>query len=354
MTPPSPHRGQPYNFRISRLWKSVPVLAAAALIGCSRPEPAAVPELPDDQDLALSAALSTNRIRIGDPVTLTLTAIHRSGSSIAFPSVADGKNVVVRESDVTHADFPGGLRKTEQTTLFTSLAVTNHIIGRNGTILMTSPAGVQTNPVPFVALEVASSLAPGETDLRPAKGDLARWPAPPSRGFWIGLGLLALLAAAVLVLRRILAIPRTILHMAPALPPHQTALDALAALRAKGWIETRRIEPFYVELSAIVRRYLEGRFGLRAPERTTEEFIRDAADSRALSDAQRDGVARFLEQSDLVKFARHSPEAADMRNALGSAERLVRETMPVIPAAPSADAPAGASAGAHPTGGASC
>jgi hypothetical protein len=73
---------------------------------------------------------------------------------------------------------------------------------------------------------------------------------------------------------------------------------------------------------------IEARFGLRAPERTTEEFIRDALSSRKLSDAHRDLVAGFLEQSDLVKFARHAPGQADMRNALDSAGLLVRQTTP--------------------------
>jgi hypothetical protein len=75
------------------------------------------------------------------------------------------------------------------------------------------------------------------------------------------------------------------------------------------------------------------------PERTTEEFIRDALSSRKLSDAHQTLVAGFLEQSDLVKFARHAPGQSDMRNALDSAERLVRETMPVA-AAPRPPPPA--------------
>jgi len=44
-------------------------------------------------------------------------------------------------------------------------------------------------------------------------------------------------------------------------------------------------------------------------------------------------VGGFLEQSDLVKFARHAPESADMQTAFESAERLVQETIPA-PAAP--------------------
>ena len=321
----------------STVWKTSPILHSSFFIlnfalwaGCSKPEPQ-VPALPQDQEFAISATLSTNQIRIGDPVDLTLTAVHREGSSVAFPDLADGKNVVVRDAKTESAAFTNGVRRTVQTIRLTSLTVTNHILGDKAFILVSTPAGVRTNAVPFLALEVVSSLAPGETDPRPAKGGLAQWPAPPSRWLWIALAVLAALAAAFFALRKFLTTPRTFLHLPPPVPPHQIALEALAALRQKGWIEALKIEPFYVELSAIVRCYLEARFGLRAPERTTEEFIRDALSSRKLSDAHRELVAGFLEQSDLVKFARHAPGQADMHNALDSAERLVRETMPVAP-----------------------
>ena len=321
----------------STVWKTSPILHSSFFIlnfalwaGCSKPEPQ-VPALPQDQEFAISAALSTNQIRIGDPVDLTLTAVHREGSTVAFPDLADGKDVVVRDAKTESSAFTNGVRRTVQTIRLTSLTVTNHILGEKASILVSTPAGVRTNAVPFLALEVVSSLAPGETDPRPAKGGLAQWPAPPSRWLWIALAVLAALAAVFFALRKILTTPRTFLHLPPPVPPHQIALEALAALRQKGWIEALKIEPFYVELSAIVRRYLEARFGLRAPERTTEEFIRDALSARKLSDAHRELVAGFLEQSDLVKFARHAPGQADMHNALDSAERLVRETMPVAP-----------------------
>ena len=320
-----------YGKMFSTPWKTLPALAAAALVGCSRPPPQALPTLAPGQDVALSASLSTNRIRIGDPVELTLAALHRDGTTVAFPSIAKGKDVVVRSAELAHETFTNGLRQTRQTIAFTSLTVTNHVVGENAPILHSTPGGTQTNAFPFVSLEVVSSLAPDEKDPRPAKGELARWPAPPSRRIGYALAALALLAAAFFALRKFLSTPRTILHRPPPVPPHEIALNALADLRSKGWIEALKTEPFYVELSAIVRRYLEARFALRAPERTTEEFIRDALSSRALSDAHRDLVAGFLEQSDLVKFARHAPGQADMRNALDSAERLVRETIPGEP-----------------------
>ncbi|HOW97476.1 MAG TPA: hypothetical protein PK634_06770, partial [Kiritimatiellia bacterium] len=106
------------------------------------------------------------------------------------------------------------------------------------------------------------------------------------------------------------------------------ALRALQRLKERGLIEKAEIEPFYVELTGIARRYLESRFGLRAPERTTEEFIREASVSGLLSAAHQALVRDFLEQSDLVKFARFAPGIPEMNAAFASAEKLVVETRP--------------------------
>jgi hypothetical protein len=105
-------------------------------------------------------------------------------------------------------------------------------------------------------------------------------------------------------------------------------LAALQILLAKKWIEQENIEPFYIELSTIARSYIEARFNLRAPELTTEEFIRETASSHHLSLDHQQLTGAFLEQCDLVKFAKHRPAQSDMRAAYSAAERLVRETIP--------------------------
>ena len=343
-----PYRGKPSPIfpqcgrKVSTVWKTAALLLAAfvllhmaLLTGCSRSTPPPARTLPAGKDAVATAALSTNRIHIGDPVRLDVTVLHREGIAVEFPSVAKGKDIIVRDSATATSALANDLATTEQTIHFTSMTVTNHILADGATISLATPKGLSwTVSFPFVSLEVASALAPGETDPRPIKDTLADWPAPLSRWIWVALAGLILLAAAAAILYRVLSTPRTFLHMPPAIPPHQIALDAIAALRAKGWIEARTIEPFYVELSAIIRRYLEARFGLRAPERTTEEFIRDALTARTLTPPHRDLVAGFLAQSDLVKFARHAPGSDDMRNALDSATRLVQETNSQAPASP--------------------
>ena len=79
------------------------------------------------------------------------------------------------------------------------------------------------------------------------------------------------------------------------------------------------VDAFYVELSGIVRGYLENRFELRAPELTTEEFLASAGASPDLTAAHQTLLREFLRQADLVKFARARPSGADIEQSLDAA-----------------------------------
>lgn len=113
----------------------------------------------------------------------------------------------------------------------------------------------------------------------------------------------------------------------PALrPAHEVALEALARLRARNLIPAGQREEYYVTLSAIVRTYVESRFGLRAPEMTTEEFLLAMQRDRRLTPEHRSLLGAFLTESDLVKFARHEPTADAAERAYDVARRFVEES----------------------------
>ena len=112
-------------------------------------------------------------------------------------------------------------------------------------------------------------------------------------------------------------------------PPHIIAYEQLETLIASGLIEAGRIEEYYVLLSNTVRTYLENRFGLRAPEMTTEEFLAAAAEDSVLKDEHKKMLSRFLTHCDLVKFARYGPDVAEMKSAYESAKLFVNESAPV-------------------------
>ena len=87
-------------------------------------------------------------------------------------------------------------------------------------------------------------------------------------------------------------------------------------------------KPFCIIVSDAVRLYLEERFGLRAPERTTEEFLTDLSRSAALIDTQKDSLKEFLSACDMVKFAKYEPQRPELEALYGSALRLIEETEP--------------------------
>ncbi len=120
------------------------------------------------------------------------------------------------------------------------------------------------------------------------------------------------------------------------IPPHVRAREKLEA--ALLLINDPRA--FCTAVSDAVRWYLEERFQLRAPERTTEEFLRDLQTTTHLNSEQKQSLGAFLEHCDLVKFARFEPAEATLRELHESALRLVHETQYVAQTTAAGTAPA--------------
>lgn len=108
-------------------------------------------------------------------------------------------------------------------------------------------------------------------------------------------------------------------------PPHQVALRALKELRQRLSEDHQR--EFVVEVSQIVRIYIHARFGLRAPHRSTEEFLREIHAGCLLQD-HHDRLSNFLAQCDLVKFAQGRVVLEEMNRLFECARQFVESTIP--------------------------
>jgi hypothetical protein len=151
-------------------------------------------------------------------------------------------------------------------------------------------------------------------DIRDIKGFV---PVPHS-WWWLWLLILLLVLGLVFVWWRKRQRPATVAGPVSPATPAELALAALQKLRS----ENPPVEEFYTRLSGIVRRYIEDRFGLHAPERTTEEFLAEAS----LAPGQMALLGAFLQESDLVKFARHRPGQDDRERAAAAGEKFIRES----------------------------
>ncbi len=118
----------------------------------------------------------------------------------------------------------------------------------------------------------------------------------------------------------------TALPAAPAEEPHQKARRLLEALRRDG--HQLEAEPFTVEVSRILRVYLEEALRIPAQEQTSEEFLSGLRDQTWPSAELRAELEEFMRLADLVKFARQSLSSSQRAGLLDSALQVVERTEP--------------------------
>jgi hypothetical protein len=178
-----------------------------------------------------------------------------------------------------------------------------------------------TERIPF---EVASVVPEGASkELRPVREHLAPLREPGALWPWlVALALLAAIAAPLAYRSWMSA--RAEGRRRSAYDVARARLDTLSSRQRPA--DEHEIDAFFVELSALIRRYLEDRFELRAPELTTEEFLQAASASPDLDEAHQAFLRSFLRRADEVKFGRLIPPPEDIEAALSSASRFLDET----------------------------
>ena len=140
---------------------------------------------------------------------------------------------------------------------------------------------------------------------------------------WWTLGTLAV-AALLFAAWRYWRKRQAQIPVVPPVPAHVRARQKLAEALAL----ITQPKTFCILVSDTIRVYLEERFDFRAPERTTEEFLRELSGTNLLATEQKEKLGEFLECCDLVKFAKYEPGEPELRGLHSSALRLVEETEP--------------------------
>jgi hypothetical protein len=134
-----------------------------------------------------------------------------------------------------------------------------------------------------------------------------------------------IVAAAVLVLL-LIRFRRRKREIARRVPAHEIAYARLERLLASGLIDERRYREFTAQVADILRYYIEDRFGLRAPERTTEEFLAEAGEGLAVEASQKEILGTFLVHCDLVKFAAVEPSGEDVKRTFETCRDFIDTT----------------------------
>ncbi|MEI6606751.1 MAG: DUF4381 family protein [Verrucomicrobiota bacterium] len=168
----------------------------------------------------------------------------------------------------------------------------------------------------------AQSAVPGDPDedIRGPKSlvDIAL-PPKPNTALWLDLGWAAVVVV-VFVLLWFLYIRRKRIKSPP-----QIALAAIAQLEASR--EVLVAEVFANRAAQTIRQYIAERFGLAAPRRSTEEFLRElagATDTPLIGESEH--LRTFLKACDLAKFAALDLDATQRGELLKAARGFITAT----------------------------
>ena len=279
----------------------------------------------------LTVTVDSDTIETGTPLTVELRALAPNDVELAMPLLEVPQDALIAGFHVLEnellPDYPDGERRawtqrmvldTFETGTLQIPGVTARFTDQRGAIEVTG--SVTTDPIGITVRSFAAEDTAGLRDIRgPVSIPLTNW------GLWLLLGGVVLLAAGIVIMQ---VVRRRERGTSPPLPPHILAQRQLDALESERLLERRCFQPYYVRLTDILRHYIEGRFGLLAPTRTTPEFLDDMRCSDALLAPQQAQLHGFLRIADLVKFARHEPPIDEGEEALHVARCFVVDTQP--------------------------
>lgn len=171
----------------------------------------------------------------------------------------------------------------------------------------------------MAAGQLSAQTPPAEEDIRGPKSVVAI-PVPEKNDyvFW------ATVAGVFLIMLLAIYLWKKWKRRQRSKTPQEVALKSLVELESNR--EALAAEAFANGAAQTLRSYISARFGLAAPLRTTEEFLRDIVRNDAPLSGETELLKTFLKSCDLAKFA-GSQLDENQRNALIEAARgFIRST----------------------------
>ena len=270
----------------------------------------------------VKVSIDTTSIRIGEQFNLNLSVARKD--TVNFPVLKDklGK-IEVLES--TLDTLPNSYLKKYLLTSFDSgkWVIPQQKVLLNNKVFLTDSIIINVNTVKVDTTK--QKLFP----IKPIKKEpFALIDARPY--LWWLIGALVLIAIGLYFLLRKKVVK---LIEKPAVPPFIIAMNSLKTLDGKQLIKAQKIKAFYIELTDIIRRYIEADLNIPALESTTDELLTTIADFNTSSKLEIDKetltkLSQLLKEADLVKFAKYKPDIATSQSDRQIAEFILNGLKP--------------------------
>ncbi len=280
--------------------------------------------------LSVLYTLSATEISIAEKLLVTLEVTVPEDYDVNFPQFS-GKlgDFNLSSTASTPKELIGDRIRQKRICILTP-----YLPGQYTIPAMTISAGERRPPglekaeviIPPHIITITSFL--GSNEKNPQIADIfAPLPAPAPTFYYLiggGAGLLLIALLIYLYVRR-----KSYHPLPPSVSPEVGALHEIDQLRQRQTDDD--FAAFYSNLSLILRRYIETRFGLNAPEQTTEEFLAALRRSPLFSEEQKDLLKHFLCHCDLIKFARIIPSRQEIDISIEQCRNFIKMSSEKIP-----------------------
>ena len=287
-----------------------------------------------EPQISISSKVDKALIHIGDLIQYTIIVTHDQDIRVEMPGLgANLGGFEIRDYDVEEPKAEDGLIVSEVnyaiSTFFTGefeippLTVLYYTKGDS------TAKALSTEKIKIVVESIKPSEAGDIRDIKPpleiprSLWYLLRW-------FVLGGGILILALIGFLIYWRKRQ-GKSILPVRPEIrrPPHEIAYEELDRLRQSDLLSKGEIKQFYIEISEIIRRYIEGRYFIIAMEMTTTEVLDGLMDAD-VTEEELHIFQRFLDQCDLVKFAKVIPSEGETNEVILMASEIIDRTKVII------------------------
>lgn len=269
--------------------------------------------------------VDTTNIRIGEQIEYKITV--DKTENVQFPKlILDSlKKVEVVESlkiDTTETKF---IKKY----LLTSFDSGSYVIPRQQVLINNKIFKIDSLLINVATVKV-DTLKQGLFPIKAVKTQPIIWDDYKNY-VWIALGILVLIIAIILyvVYRK----KNEGTPIEERIPPYDLAMQRLGQLDKKELWQHDKVKQYYVELTDIVRTYIERELHIPALESTTDELIETIKDFNKIStlDLPKKTVKNLqnlLEEADLVKFAKSKPVASEIEMHRVDTENIINNLHP--------------------------
>lgn len=308
-----------------------------------------VERLPDGATRPKLTEVFPNRGTSGWAAPLEITVVHGKGETVMPSGMAASRSSdaykALEEAGFVLPDPDGGAGPTvtvepgeaQSTTKVTvSFVPLPKNPGRNVMMLPPVPVTIArasgelitvcTTPHPILVEDpIVNELDPQVRPNPPGRPQREEWEAAKKVAIGVLVGAI-LTAIGAWLFARWAKRPKPEIVVPPKLPWIE-ALEELEAVRTSALIAEGKTDVYFDRVSDCVRKYLGARYGFDGLESTTHEMERTLARVRPPVRGL-DTISRFLEECDLVKFARVVPTENDCLASLERGITIVKNTTP--------------------------